>query len=167
MALIKKFVRAWSNAWGRATSRPGWAALLGLWCVEELLEVEVECGGWTGEALEAEPEEVLWGEPFPWEVCSQLYTVFSPLVYRSVSNPVVKLCQGYTHCCTLSDVSMCCTGKRVPTGGLVRGRGSASRLAMRRGGRHRGGIAGRGGALIHGVARGGVARGQGWQCFFF
>ncbi|XP_029298438.1 chromatin target of PRMT1a [Cottoperca gobio] len=53
-------------------------------------------------------------------------------------------------------------GKRVSsTGGPMRGRGSAGRLAMRRGGRHRGGAAGRGGALSRGAARGGVARGRG------
>ncbi|XP_028452800.1 chromatin target of PRMT1a isoform X1 [Perca flavescens] len=53
-------------------------------------------------------------------------------------------------------------GKRVSsTGGPMRGRGSAGRLAMRRGGRHRGGAPGRGGALSRGAARGGVARGRG------
>ncbi|XP_035537380.1 chromatin target of PRMT1a [Morone saxatilis] len=52
-------------------------------------------------------------------------------------------------------------GKRVLTGGPMRGRGSAGRMAMRRGGRHRGGVAGRGGALSRGAARGGVARGRG------
>lgn len=88
-------------------------------------------------------------------------TVYSILTINNVSNPVLKMGQGYTNGCALSDVSMCCTGKRVPAGVPVRGRGSASRLAMRRGGRHRGGIAGRGGALTRGVARGGVARGQG------
>lgn len=51
-------------------------------------------------------------------------------------------------------------GKRVLTGGPMRGRGSANRLAMRRGGRHRGGVPGRGGALSRGAARGGIARGQ-------
>eukprot|EP00064_Thunnus_orientalis_P013686 superscaffoldBa00002268_g13726 len=50
-------------------------------------------------------------------------------------------------------------GKRVSTGGPMRGRGSAGRLAMRRGGRHRGGAPGRGGALSRGAARGGIARG--------
>ncbi|XP_068431674.1 chromatin target of PRMT1a isoform X1 [Clinocottus analis] len=53
-------------------------------------------------------------------------------------------------------------GKRVSsTGGPMRGRGSAGRLAMRRGGRNRGGPPGRGGALSRGAARGGVARGRG------
>ncbi|XP_074469444.1 chromatin target of PRMT1a isoform X1 [Sebastes fasciatus] len=57
-------------------------------------------------------------------------------------------------------------GKRVSsTGGPMRGRGSAGRLAMRRGGRQRGGPPGRGGALsrggARGGARGGVARGRG------
>ncbi|XP_038581005.1 chromatin target of PRMT1a [Micropterus salmoides] len=53
-------------------------------------------------------------------------------------------------------------GKRAPTGGPMRGRGAAGRLAMRRGGRHRGGAPGRGGALSRGVARGrGGLRGRG------
>ncbi|KAJ4927673.1 hypothetical protein JOQ06_015478 [Pogonophryne albipinna] len=53
-------------------------------------------------------------------------------------------------------------GKRVAsTGGPMRGRGSAGRLAMRRAGRNRGGPVGRGGALSRGAARGGVARGRG------
>ncbi|KAI3358470.1 hypothetical protein L3Q82_014709, partial [Scortum barcoo] len=52
-------------------------------------------------------------------------------------------------------------GKRVSTGVPMRGRGSAGRLALRRGGRHRGGVAGRGGPLSRGGARGGVARGRG------
>lgn len=43
----------------------------------------------------------------------------------------------------------------------MRGRGSAGRLAMRRGGRHRGGAPGRGGALSRGASRGGIARGEG------
>lgn len=60
-----------------------------------------------------------------------------------------------------SHVNLPCTGKRMPTGGPMRGRGFASRMAMRRGGRHRGGVAGRGGALLRGAARGGIARGQG------
>ncbi|XP_029919133.1 chromatin target of PRMT1a [Myripristis murdjan] len=51
-------------------------------------------------------------------------------------------------------------GKRVATGGSMRGRGSAGHLALRRGGRHRGGAPGRGGALPRGAARGG-ARGRG------
>lgn len=42
----------------------------------------------------------------------------------------------------------------MPTGGPIRGRGSAGRLIMRRGGRHRGGAAGRGGSMSRGVARG-------------
>ncbi|XP_028254861.1 chromatin target of PRMT1a [Parambassis ranga] len=53
-------------------------------------------------------------------------------------------------------------GKRMPTGGPIRGRGSAGRLIMRRGGRHRGGAAGRGGSMSRGVARGrGGLRGRG------
>ncbi|XP_060948522.1 chromatin target of PRMT1a isoform X1 [Limanda limanda] len=53
-------------------------------------------------------------------------------------------------------------GKRVSTGVPMRGRGFAGRLAMRRGGRHRGGVVGRGGALSRGAARGGVTlRGRG------
>lgn len=55
----------------------------------------------------------------------------------------------------------------MSTGGPMRGRGSAGRLAMRRGGRHRGGPAGRGGTLSRGAARGGVARGQGVTIFYF
>ncbi|XP_056295289.1 chromatin target of PRMT1a isoform X2 [Pseudoliparis swirei] len=52
--------------------------------------------------------------------------------------------------------------KRVSsTGGPMRGRASAGRLAMRRGGRQRGAPPGRGGALTRGVVRGGVARGRG------
>lgn len=74
-----------------------------------------------------------------------------------------SLCRGFT----LSYVTLCCTGKRVPTGGPMRGRGAASRLAMRRGGRHRGGVAGRGGALSRGAARGGIARGGGDNVLFF
>ncbi|XP_055081385.1 chromatin target of PRMT1a isoform X2 [Periophthalmus magnuspinnatus] len=51
-------------------------------------------------------------------------------------------------------------GKRM--GGVpMRGRGSAGRVAMRRGGRQRGGMPGRGGALSRGGARGGAARGRG------
>uniref|UniRef100_A0A3Q3X179 Chromatin target of PRMT1 protein C-terminal domain-containing protein n=1 Tax=Mola mola TaxID=94237 RepID=A0A3Q3X179_MOLML len=46
-------------------------------------------------------------------------------------------------------------------GAPMRGRGSANRLAMRRAGRHRGGVPGRGGALSRGAARGGIARGRG------
>lgn len=42
----------------------------------------------------------------------------------------------------------------------MRGRGAAGRLAMRRGGRHRGGAPGRGGALSRGAARGGMVRGE-------
>ncbi|KAF6737857.1 Chromatin target of PRMT1 protein [Oryzias melastigma] len=45
-------------------------------------------------------------------------------------------------------------GKRGSVGGPMRGRGSVGRLAMRRGGRHRGGGAGRG-------VRGGITRGRG------
>ncbi|KAI4817903.1 chromatin target of PRMT1a isoform X2 [Pseudochaenichthys georgianus] len=53
-------------------------------------------------------------------------------------------------------------GKRVAsTGGPMRGRGSAGRLAMRRAGRNRGGPVGRGGALSRGAARGVAARGRG------
>ncbi|CAK6970590.1 chromatin target of PRMT1a [Scomber scombrus] len=52
-------------------------------------------------------------------------------------------------------------GKRVATGGPMRGRGAAGRMAMRRGGRHRGGPPGRGGALSRGAARGGIVRGRG------
>lgn len=52
------------------------------------------------------------------------------------------------------------TGKRVSTGGPMRGRGSAGRMAMRRGGRQRGAGVGRGGALSRGAARG-MPRGQG------
>lgn len=48
----------------------------------------------------------------------------------------------------------------------MRGRGPAGRLALRRGGRHRGGPAGRGGALPRGAARGGVARGQAANILF-
>ncbi|XP_031597979.1 chromatin target of PRMT1a [Oreochromis aureus] len=51
-------------------------------------------------------------------------------------------------------------GKRVSTGGPMRGRGSAGRMAMRRGGRQRGAGVGRGGALSRGAARG-VPRGRG------
>ncbi|KAM3842557.1 chromatin target of PRMT1a isoform 1-T1 [Diretmus argenteus] len=51
-------------------------------------------------------------------------------------------------------------GKRMAVGPM-RGRGSAGRLALRRGGRHRGGVAGRGGSLPRGAARGGAARGRG------
>lgn len=61
---------------------------------------------------------------------------------------------------TFSNVSMCCTGKRVPMGSPMRGRGSVGRIAMRRGGRHRGGLGGRGGTLSRGVARGGIVRGE-------
>ncbi|XP_041868271.1 chromatin target of PRMT1a [Melanotaenia boesemani] len=52
-------------------------------------------------------------------------------------------------------------GKRMSPGGPMRGRGSAGRLVMRRGGRHRGGAVARGGVLSRGGARGGVARGRG------
>lgn len=61
----------------------------------------------------------------------------------------------------LNDVTLWYIGKRVLTGAPMRGRGSANRLAMRRAGRHRGGVPGRGGALSRGAARGGIARGQG------
>lgn len=50
----------------------------------------------------------------------------------------------------------------MPAGGLMRGRGSAGRLAIRRGGRNRGGAVGRGGPLPRGAARGGIAKGQLW-----
>uniref|UniRef100_A0A3Q1JW41 Chromatin target of PRMT1 protein C-terminal domain-containing protein n=1 Tax=Anabas testudineus TaxID=64144 RepID=A0A3Q1JW41_ANATE len=43
----------------------------------------------------------------------------------------------------------------------MRGRGPAGRLAVRRGGRNRGGAPGRGGAMSRGAARGGVVRGRG------
>ncbi|XP_073318983.1 chromatin target of PRMT1a [Pagrus major] len=52
-------------------------------------------------------------------------------------------------------------GKRVSTGVPMRGRGSAGRLAMRRGGRFRGVAAGRGGAMARGAGRGGMTRGRG------
>lgn len=45
-------------------------------------------------------------------------------------------------------------------GSPMRGRGSVGRIAMRRGGRHRGGLGGRGGALSRGAARGGIVRGE-------
>ncbi|KAF7653012.1 hypothetical protein LDENG_00088700, partial [Lucifuga dentata] len=45
-------------------------------------------------------------------------------------------------------------GKRMPAGVLMRGRGTAGRLPVRRGGRHRGGAVGRGGPLPRGAARG-------------
>uniref|UniRef100_A0AAX7VTM9 Chromatin target of PRMT1 protein C-terminal domain-containing protein n=1 Tax=Astatotilapia calliptera TaxID=8154 RepID=A0AAX7VTM9_ASTCA len=51
-------------------------------------------------------------------------------------------------------------GKRGSTGGPMRGRGSAGRMAMRRGGRQRGAGVGRGGALSRGAARG-MPRGRG------
>ncbi|XP_027892076.1 chromatin target of PRMT1a isoform X1 [Xiphophorus couchianus] len=53
------------------------------------------------------------------------------------------------------------SGKRIPTGGPMRGRGIASRMPIRRGGRYRGVPAGRGGVMSRGVGRGGVARGRG------
>lgn len=51
----------------------------------------------------------------------------------------------------------------------MRGRGSAGRLAMRRGGRFRGGAAGRGSPMSRGAGRGGITRGQGVFnfCIFF
>ncbi|XP_077599677.1 chromatin target of PRMT1a [Stigmatopora nigra] len=52
-------------------------------------------------------------------------------------------------------------GKRMAPGFPMRGRGFAGRVAMRRGGRQRGGILGRGGAMGRGAPRGGVARGRG------
>ncbi|XP_012712017.1 chromatin target of PRMT1a isoform X1 [Fundulus heteroclitus] len=52
-------------------------------------------------------------------------------------------------------------GKRMPTGGPMRGRGMANRLPMRRGGRYRGGVAGRGGVMLRGGGRGGAPRGRG------
>lgn len=48
----------------------------------------------------------------------------------------------------------------------MRGRGSAGRMAMRRGGRQRGAGVGRGGALSRGAARG-VPRGQGLIVIYF
>uniref|UniRef100_A0A1A7YRH2 Chromatin target of PRMT1 n=2 Tax=Iconisemion striatum TaxID=60296 RepID=A0A1A7YRH2_9TELE len=51
--------------------------------------------------------------------------------------------------------------RRMPTGGPMRGRGGVGRFPMRRGGRHRGGMAGRGGALSRGGGRGGMPRGRG------
>ncbi|KAM9306657.1 chromatin target of PRMT1a isoform 2-T2 [Pholidichthys leucotaenia] len=52
-------------------------------------------------------------------------------------------------------------GRRMTPGGPMRGRGSAGRMAMRRGGRHRGGPIGRGGPMMRGAPRGGMARGRG------
>ncbi|KAM9738065.1 chromatin target of PRMT1a [Menidia menidia] len=52
-------------------------------------------------------------------------------------------------------------GKRVLTGGPLRGRGGAGRMAMHRGGRQRGAPLGRGGAMARGAARGGISRGRG------
>ncbi|KAM3595859.1 uncharacterized protein V6R79_004123 [Siganus canaliculatus] len=52
-------------------------------------------------------------------------------------------------------------GKRILTGVPMRGRGAAGRLAIRRGGRHRGGAVGRGGAMPRGAGRGGMTRGRG------
>uniref|UniRef100_A0A8C6VXG8 Chromatin target of PRMT1a n=1 Tax=Nothobranchius furzeri TaxID=105023 RepID=A0A8C6VXG8_NOTFU len=46
-------------------------------------------------------------------------------------------------------------------GGPMRGRGGIGRFPMRRGGRHRGGVAGRGGVLSRGGGRGGMPRGRG------
>ncbi len=109
-------------------------------------------------------------------VHTQPYTVLHLCMceYGSDFNCVPKLDQGHSHGCRFffrftvcvgfassDDITLCCTGKRVSTGGPMRGRGSAGRLAMRRGGRHRGGAPGRGGTLSRGAARGGVARGQG------
>lgn len=51
-------------------------------------------------------------------------------------------------------------GKRVLTGVPIRGRGSAGRLVMRRGGRHRGVAVSRGGTPSRGAGRGGMTRGQ-------
>lgn len=51
-------------------------------------------------------------------------------------------------------------GKRVLTGASMRGRGATGRMQMRRGGRHRGGLGGRGG-LSRGAARGVIIRGRG------
>uniref|UniRef100_A0A1A8CW04 Chromatin target of PRMT1 n=1 Tax=Nothobranchius kadleci TaxID=1051664 RepID=A0A1A8CW04_NOTKA len=51
--------------------------------------------------------------------------------------------------------------RRMPTGGPMRGRGGIGRFPMRRGGRHRGGVAGRGGVLSRGGGRGGMPRGRG------
>ncbi|XP_061615648.1 chromatin target of PRMT1a [Phyllopteryx taeniolatus] len=52
-------------------------------------------------------------------------------------------------------------GKRMAPGFPMRGRGSAGRMAMRRGGRQRAGFPGRGGAMGRGAPRGGVSRGRG------
>ncbi|XP_077362986.1 chromatin target of PRMT1a isoform X3 [Festucalex cinctus] len=52
-------------------------------------------------------------------------------------------------------------GKRMAPGFPMRGRGPAGRMAMRRGGRQRGGIPGRGGAMGRGAPRGGISRGRG------
>lgn len=73
--------------------------------------------------------------------------------YRSLS---CLFLISYSH----SDI-LCLKGKRITAGGMpMRGRGSAGRLAMRRGGRHRGGPVGRGGAMPRGAVRGGIARGE-------
>ena len=48
----------------------------------------------------------------------------------------------------------------MSTGVPMRGRGSAGRLAMRRGGRFRGGAAGRGSPMSRGAGRGGITRGH-------
>ncbi|XP_017286173.1 chromatin target of PRMT1a [Kryptolebias marmoratus] len=53
-------------------------------------------------------------------------------------------------------------GRRMTTGGPMRGRGFAGRLPMRsRGGWFRGGLGGRGGPLSRGGGRGGILRGRG------
>ncbi|XP_072303414.1 chromatin target of PRMT1a [Eucyclogobius newberryi] len=52
-------------------------------------------------------------------------------------------------------------GKRMGGGPPMRGRGGAGRVAMRRGGRQRGGMPGRGGVLSRGAVRGGAVRGRG------
>ncbi|XP_077405074.1 chromatin target of PRMT1a isoform X2 [Vanacampus margaritifer] len=52
-------------------------------------------------------------------------------------------------------------GKRMAPGFPMRGRGPAGRMAIRRGGRQRGGIPGRGGAMGRGAPRGGISRGRG------
>lgn len=55
----------------------------------------------------------------------------------------------------------------MSTGVPMRGRGPAGRLAVRRGGRNRGGAPGRGGAMSRGAARGGVVRGEMLPKFYF
>lgn len=153
-------IRAWSSAWGKATFRPDWVGLLAPWCVEEQLEAEERCGGWPEEAWEDEVEEVYWGELYPLEVCFYL-TVCHPTLDQERLTPyslLINLCL-WLYGSHLA-MFLCCTGKRVPMGSPMRGRGSVGRIAMRRGGRHRGGLGGRGGALSRGAARGGIVRGE-------